>query len=130
MKDSPDSQEAIERARAVMDTRLETIRHLVDARQNRVDVKTTTDQELAELQASISHRIADAEKADLDAYNAAKSAGWTPEELRKIGFADPTKKPRTRRRSTRRPANKTSPNSGDNQNDRNDEQPQDDHQVS
>ena len=46
----------------------------------------------------------DAEREHVKAYNAAAAAGWTAEELRKIGFAEPDKKARVRRRATRKPA--------------------------
>lgn len=35
-------------------------------------------------------------------YSAAVSAGWSPDELRKIGYGEPDKKARTRKRATRR----------------------------
>ena len=37
-------------------------------------------------------------------YNAALSAGWTDVELRKIGFDEPDKKQRTRKRAARKPS--------------------------
>lgn len=42
------------------------------------------------------------EAADVKAVNAATAAGWTPDELRKIGFPEPEKKRRVRRRSAAR----------------------------
>ena len=63
-----------------------------------------TARELADLQARIAEQIATAEREDVRAYSAALSAGWSADELRKIGFSEPDKKARTRRRSTRKPA--------------------------
>ena len=99
-------EEAIERARRLQDDRLNAVRSVAEARQALVDVREQTDRELSELQARIAERIANAERDDVRAYSAAVSAGWTAEELRKIGFSEPDKKARTRRRATRKPANR------------------------
>ena len=102
-------EEAIERARRLQDERLNAVRGVAEARQGLVDVRERTDRELAELQARIAEQIADAERQDVRAYNAAISAGWTADELRKIGFSEPDKKARTRRRATRKPASRPAP---------------------
>ena len=102
-------EEAIERARRLQDERLNAVRGVAEARQGLVDVCERTDRELAELQARIAEQIADAERQDVRAYNAAISAGWTADELRKIGFSEPDKKARTRRRATRKPASRPAP---------------------
>ena len=99
-------EDAIERARRLQDDRLNAVRSVAEARQALVDVREQTDRELSELQARIAERIANAERDDVRAYSAAVSAGWTAEELRKIGFSEPDKKARTRRRATRKPANR------------------------
>lgn len=101
---SPD--EAIERARRLQDDRLNAVRVVAEARQNLADVRADADRELSELQARIAERIGNAERDDVRAYNAATAAGWSADELRKIGFTEPDKKARTRRRQTspRRPA--------------------------
>ena len=99
-------EEAIERARRLQDDRLNAVRSVAEARQALVDVREQTDRELSELHARIAERIANAERDDVRAYSAAVSAGWTAEELRKIGFSEPDKKARTRRRATRKPANR------------------------
>lgn len=72
-------------------------------------MRERTDRELAELQARIAEQIAEAEREDVRAYNAAVSAGWTADELRKIGFSEPDKKVRARRRATRKPASRPAP---------------------
>ena len=78
------------------------IRAVAEARQSITDVREETDRELAEFQRRITERIAAAEREDLRAFNAALSAGWTVDELRKIGFPEPDKKVRTRRRAAKR----------------------------
>ena len=102
-------EEAIERARRLQDERLNAVRGVAEARQGLVDVRERTDRELAELQARIAEQIAEAEREDVRAYNAAVSAGWTADELRKFGFSEPDKKVRARRRATRKPASRPAP---------------------
>ena len=106
--------EAIERARRLQDDRLTAVRTVAEARQALTDVRDETARELADLQARIAERIATAEREDVRAYSAALSAGWSADELRKIGFAEPDKKARARRRSTRKPASSTAPAAADN----------------
>ena len=97
-------EEAIERARRLQDDRLAAVRTVAEARQALSDVREETARELADLQARIAEQIATAEREDVRAYSAALSAGWSADELRKIGFSEPDKKAHTRRRSTRKPA--------------------------
>lgn len=104
MATTPTPDEAIDRAKRVLDDRIDSIRTAVEARQNLADVRTETDQQRAQLEAQISQRVGDAERADVKAYNAAVSAGWSADELRKIGLPEPDKKARTRRRAARKPA--------------------------
>ena len=104
MATTPTPEEAIDRAKRVLDDRIDTIRHAVEARQHVADVREETDRERAELEARIAQRVGDAERADVKAYNAAVSAGWSADELRKIGLPEPDKKARTRRRAARKPA--------------------------
>lgn len=104
MSKEPSIEEAIERAKRAQEDRINAIRGVGEARQNLADVREVTERELAELQAKITERVREAERADVKAYNAALSAGWSVDELRKIGYAEPEKKKRTRRRSSARPA--------------------------
>lgn len=97
-------EEAIERARRLQEDRINAVRTVAEARQRLVDVQEETARELADLQARIAERIADAERDDLRAYSAAQSAGWSVEELRKIGLSEPDKKARVKRRAARKPA--------------------------
>lgn len=86
---------------------MESIRTLAVARQHVEDVRESTDRERAELEARVAQRVADAEREDIRAYGAATGAGWSADELRKIGFSEPEKKARTRRRASRRSAART-----------------------
>ena len=94
--------EALERAQRAQEARMGAIRAVAEARQIVVDVREETDRELAEFQRRIADRVATAEREDVRAFNAALSAGWTVDELRKIGFPEPDKKVRTRRRAAKR----------------------------
>ncbi|MFC0456221.1 hypothetical protein ACFFGR_06595 [Arthrobacter liuii] len=100
-------EEAVERARRAQEDRITAIRAVAQARQKLADVREATAHELAELQAKIAGRVGEAEREDVRAYNAAVTAGWSPDELRKIGFSEPDKKARARRRAAR----KTTPTS-------------------
>lgn len=102
-------EEAIERARRLQEDRLSAVQAVAEARQSVTDVREETARELAELQARIADRVSAAERDDVRAWNAALSAGWSADELRKIGFSEPDKKARTRRRSTRKTSTNTTP---------------------
>lgn len=102
-------EEAIERARRLQDDRLNAVRVVAEAQQSLTDVRDETARELADLQARIAERIAQAEREDVRAYSAALGAGWSAEELRKIGFTEPDKKARARRRTSRKPAASPAP---------------------
>jgi hypothetical protein len=106
MAKEPTVEQAIERARRAQEDRLTTIRTVAEARQALADVREDTARELAQLQARIAERVAEAEHADVRAYNAAVSAGWSTDELKKIGFTEPDKKSRTRRKAARKTAGK------------------------
>ncbi|MEU2201683.1 hypothetical protein [Isoptericola sp. NPDC019482] len=109
MAKTPTPEEAIERARQAQEDRISAIRVLAEARQSVADLREQTARELAELQASIDKRIGDAERSDLKAYNAAIAAGWSADELRKIGFPESEKKARARRRQSRKPTPSAAP---------------------
>lgn len=93
----PTVDEALQRAREAQEERLKTIQFLVEARQHLHDVREEGAREIAELETQIKQRIADAQKADRQAFAAAKRGGWTVQELRKIGLPEPEKTLRTRR---------------------------------
>ena len=46
--------------------------------------------------------VAAAEREDVLRYNAARSVGWSTEELRKVGYREPDKKTRVRKRQRRK----------------------------
>ncbi len=101
--------EIMERAARAQEGRLAAIQGVVEARQALTDEHTSTDKELAELQESIAKRLAAAEQNDLRAYSASISAGWTPDELKKIGFSEPEKMARARKRRSRRSSPRVTP---------------------
>ncbi|WP_422117699.1 hypothetical protein [Brachybacterium sp. UNK5269] len=103
MATTPTPEEAVERATRAQDQRIETVRVLAQTRQELTNERESADRERAELETRLKERMRDYEAADVKAFNAATAAGWTPEELRKIGFPEPEKKRRARRRSTARP---------------------------
>ncbi|KKX99549.1 hypothetical protein ABTZ44_19960 [Microbacterium oxydans] len=95
-------EEAEARANQLQQERLSAIRGLAEARQNVVDVRADADRRRAELERELAASVSDAERDDVLRYNAALSAGWTDAELRKIGFDEPDKKQRTRKRAARK----------------------------
>lgn len=64
-------------ARALLDDKIQAVRDLAHARQARTDKQAELDQ---------------AERADAAAWAAAERAGWTPDELRRLGLDTPTRK--------------------------------------
>lgn len=114
MATTPSPEEAVERARRAQEQRIETVRVLAQRRQELTNERESADRERAELEARLKERMSEHEAADVKAFNAATAAGWTTEELRKIGFPEPEKKRRARRRSTARPKQqKTGPDSAE-----------------
>lgn len=101
-------EEAMDRARRAQEDRIEAIRVLAEARNELDTIREDGARELAEMQARIAERVTSAERDDVKAYNAAVSAGWSADELRKIGFAEPDKKARTRKRAPRKNTAQTS----------------------
>lgn len=73
-------------------------RALVDSRMNSIRSLVTTRQALAELRA----QVGAAEAQDVKAYRAALGDGWTADELRRIGLDEPAKKARARKRTAAR----------------------------
>jgi len=87
-----DTEDLERRARALLDDRIEAVRTLATARQAALDKREEADE---------------AERADSTAYQAALRAGWTADELKKVGFEKSARKapgrPR-RARSTAQPS--------------------------
>ena len=87
MARSRTAEEAIERARALQDRKIDAVRVLAESNQN------------------VTAAREDAAKAELEyayVFNAALSAGLTPNELRKIGSSNTEKRPRQRRQKSGR----------------------------
>lgn len=110
MAPTPTPDQAVHLARLAQEERIETIRKLAQTRQELATEREEADRERANLEARIKERAQLIETKDVSAYNAAMAAGWTPEELRKIGFPEPEKKRRVRRRvAARAKQRKTAP---------------------
>ena len=92
-------EEAVERARRAQEGRIDAIRGLAEARQATADAAEDAARKLADVKRETDALIAEAERADVRAYNAAMAAGWSADELRKVGFDEPEKKKRVARRS-------------------------------
>ena len=88
-------EETRNQARALLDSRIESVTTLVKARQRITDLR---------------EQLADAEREDKRAYVRATKDGWSPEELKKLGLESGAV---TRRRKTTptRPASEDSPSS-------------------
>jgi len=82
-------EEAERQARALLDARINSVRALVTARQNLTDLRD---------------QVAAAEREDARLYQAALRDGWTAEELKKLGLAEPEKATRVRKRAASRRA--------------------------
>jgi len=77
------------KARDLLEGRMRSVRALVKCRQALTDLH---------------EQLAEAERTDIRAYNAALTDGWSTEELKKLGLGEPDKKARVRRRSGAAPA--------------------------
>ena len=78
----PEATEA--RARELLDKRIQSVRLLVTKRQTVTDLRAQLDT---------------AERDDATAYTAALRDGWTADELKTLGLAEPAGKPRPRKPS-------------------------------
>lgn len=102
-------EEAVERAQRAQDGRINAIRGLAAARQTLADVREQGERRIADVQREVAEAAADAEREDVRQYAAAQAAGWSADELRKIGYGEPDKKKRTRARGGRKPAQPAAP---------------------
>lgn len=82
----------MDRAKRLQEDRLEAVRQVATARQHVTQVRAKYEEELRA-----------AEQDDAAAYAAARAAGWSVSELKKIGYAEPAAPARTRRRTPRTP---------------------------
>ena len=79
--------------------RVETeARQLLDAKVAAIRLLATARQKVAHRQVALE----EAEREDASCYSAATRAGWTPEELRKVGLLAPSRRPPGRPTSARR----------------------------
>lgn len=95
-------EEAVQRAQQLQEDRIGAIRALAETRQNLADARDDAARRLAEVQREIAELIAAAEREDVKRYAAAQSAGWSADELRKVGYPEPDKKTRVRKRQARK----------------------------
>jgi len=96
MNRGPRIEDAVERATRSNDARIAAVRALAEALQTAAAVRDEGERKLASLREQVTSEVSAAEAAGVKAHRAALSAGWTPEELRKIGFTEPDKQRRTR----------------------------------
>lgn len=101
MEKNPSVDQYLERAQRMEAVRLKAIRDVALTRQRLLDVRADAVRQLADLKRTTDEQIADAEREDLKQYTAALGAGWSAEEMRKIGLPEPEKRTRARRRSAR-----------------------------
>lgn len=83
MATTPDPATIETRARALLDSRIDSVRTLATSRQAMHDA---------------AEQLAAAQAADLKAFNAAVAGGWTATELGKLGFDEPATQRQARRR--------------------------------
>ncbi len=84
-----------------MEDRLTSIRKLAESRQALADTREASAARIAEVEREEREKVAAAERDDARAYSATLDAGWTPAELRKIGFAEAAQKRKPRARTAR-----------------------------
>lgn len=106
MTQIPSVEEALERADQVLAKRMNYMREAVEARQAYIDTQEANERERAELEERITERTKPVRLEDRKAYRAALRAGWTEQELRDIGLAEPDSKAPAKRRTRRKPAPK------------------------
>ncbi len=109
MAKEPSVEEAIEIANRLQADRITAIRGVGEARQNLADVREAAARRLADVERENAEQIAAAEREDVKQYSAAQAAGWSADELRKIGYPEPDKKARVRKRQARRMTTTTRP---------------------
>lgn len=92
----------------MQDDRINAIRALGEARQGLDEARAKGARRIADVEREVAATTSAAEREDVKKYNAALAAGWTADELKRIGYTEPEKTKRARRKSsTRRPAKKT-----------------------
>lgn len=94
-----DVDDLVNRARRAQEDRITTIRAYAESRQGVANVEHEAARRRAELEDELSEAAAEAERVDIQRYNAARAAGWSDTELKKIGLDAPTKVRRVRKRT-------------------------------
>lgn len=92
--------EAVERATRLQDAKIETVRALARGRQALTEAAQEAARRRAEVEQQTAELVRSAEADDARLYLAATRAGWTPAELKKIGFDESAKVGRVRRKKT------------------------------
>lgn len=90
-------EETKNQARALLDTRIESVTNLVTTRQRITDLR---------------EQLADAEREDKRAYVRATKDGWSPEELKKLGLESGAAARRRKTAATRPTPENTAPSQG------------------
>lgn len=103
--------EIVERARQAQENRLAVIKGLAEAQQNVTDVRAQAAARIATVEQEANAQIADAERLHVTEFAGAERAGWSADELKSLGFTEPDKKVRTRKRAARKPVSKATDSS-------------------
>lgn len=98
--------EIVERARQSQENRLAVIQGLAEAQQNVTDVRAEAAVKIAKAEQEANALIAAAERQHVTEFAGAQRAGWSADELKSLGFTEPDKKVRTRKRTARKPVSK------------------------
>jgi hypothetical protein len=98
MANTPTVDQAVERAQRAQEKKIEVVRVLASARQSLVDARAAAAERLAAVERDNAEQVGEAEREDVLSFQAAVKAGWTRDELRKIGFDEPAKVRRARRK--------------------------------
>ena len=97
-------EDALARAHQLEGNRMDSIKALADTRASVDLAHTNRAERITELKCETAEAITEADRADQRAYRAALRAGWSADELKKIGFEKVGKKGTQRKRAQRKPA--------------------------
>ena len=94
--------EVVERARRAQESRLAVIKGLAEAQQNVTKVRADAAEQIAKIEQETSALIAAAEREHVSEFQGAQRAGWSADELKSLGFTEPDKTARMRKRTARK----------------------------
>lgn len=97
-------EDALARAQQLVGNRMDSIKALADTRASVDLAHANRAERIAEVERETAEAISEADRADQRAYQAALRAGWSADELKKIGFEEAGKKGTQRKRAARKPA--------------------------